>query len=133
MFVEFGPAYFDYMCKAFFHNYPCALAKILGAFVITKKSHDENQAKTKKFVLILENLNLGIKQEDEQNIVRYDLKGSELNRFVKDASSLSHIKPTVMQDSNFLFQMNGRPLAMQKRLANMLHICLNNDSLFLSK
>jgi 1-phosphatidylinositol-3-phosphate 5-kinase len=34
MFLEFGPTYFDYMCKAFFHNYPCALAKILGAYVI---------------------------------------------------------------------------------------------------
>lgn len=32
--MEFGPMYFDYMVKAFFHNYPCALAKILGAYAI---------------------------------------------------------------------------------------------------
>lgn len=53
-------------------------------------------------MLILENLNLGIKSEDEQHIVRYDLKGSELNRFVKDTTGISQ-KSTVMQDSNFLF------------------------------
>lgn len=65
MFVEFAPAYFDYMCKAFFHNYPCALAKILGAYVIQIKNSDENQPSFKKYILILENLNLGIRTEDE--------------------------------------------------------------------
>lgn len=38
---------------------------------------------TKKYIYITENLNFGIKPEDEGHIVRYDLKGSTLNRFVK--------------------------------------------------
>jgi 1-phosphatidylinositol-3-phosphate 5-kinase len=37
MFLEFAPQYFDYLCSSFFHNYPCALCKILGAFKITTK------------------------------------------------------------------------------------------------
>jgi hypothetical protein len=37
MFIEFGPSYFDYMAKVLYHNYPCCLAKILGAFVIKHK------------------------------------------------------------------------------------------------
>lgn len=82
MFIEFGPAYFDYMCKAFFHDYPCALAKILGAYVVTVKHQDETSIK--KYILVLENLNLGIKPDDEKHIVRYDLKGSELNRFIRE-------------------------------------------------
>lgn len=39
----------------------------------------------------------------------------------------------VLQDSNFLLNQNGRPIIMHKKLANLLHICINNDSLCLSK
>lgn len=39
----------------------------------------------------------------------------------------------VLQDSNFLLNQNGRPIIMNKKLANLLHICINNDSLCLSK
>jgi len=70
------------MVKAFFHKYPCALAKILGAYAIKVKSAAKPNLKEKRFILVLENLNLGIKPSDEENIVRYDLKGSELNRLV---------------------------------------------------
>ena len=84
MFLEFAPQYFDYLCKSFFHNYPCALCKILGAFKIKIMTAKENGTKiTKKHIYITENLNYGIKPEDEGHIVRYDLKGSTLNRFVK--------------------------------------------------
>ena len=41
MFIEFGPTYFDYICKAFFHSYPCCLAKILGAYVVKVVSEDK--------------------------------------------------------------------------------------------
>lgn len=82
MFIEFAPTYFDYMCKAFFHNYPCTLAKILGAFVIKIDSAERPDLKTKQYLLIQENLNLGITEEDEKHIMRYDLKGSQINRLV---------------------------------------------------
>lgn len=60
MFAEFGPTYFDYMVKAFFHNYPCALAKILGAYSIKIRSKAQPSLQTEKYILVLENLNLGI-------------------------------------------------------------------------
>lgn len=34
MFKMFGPTYFEYMSKVLFNNVQCALAKILGAFIV---------------------------------------------------------------------------------------------------
>ena len=34
MFLDFAPQYFDYLCKSFFHDYPCTLAKIVGVYKI---------------------------------------------------------------------------------------------------
>jgi 1-phosphatidylinositol-3-phosphate 5-kinase len=65
MFMEFGPTYFDYMVKAFFHSYPCALAKILGAYVVKVNSSNNQAIKYKKYILVSENLNLGIKASEE--------------------------------------------------------------------
>ena len=39
----------------------------------------------------------------------------------------------VMMDSNFLLQLNGRPLALRVTHANLLSICVGNDTLCLSK
>ena len=39
----------------------------------------------------------------------------------------------VLQDSNFLLRMQGRPLTLRMTPANMLQVCVNNDSLCLSK
>lgn len=97
MFLEFASQYFDYLCKSFFHNYPCALCKILGAYKIKIISKQNGQTKTiKKYLFITENLNFGIKPEDEAHIMRYDLKGSKVNRFVQGAEK------TVLHDNNFL-------------------------------
>ena len=39
----------------------------------------------------------------------------------------------VMQDSNFLYQLMGRPVALRVTHANLLSICVGNDTLCLSK
>ena len=78
---------------------------------------------------MLENLNLGIKAEQEPHIVRYDLKGSQMNRLVQTEDDPS----VVLQDSNLLLNNNGRPILLHRKLANLLHICINNDSLCLQK
>ena len=65
MFVEFGPNYFDYMTKSFFHNYPCALIKILGAYVVKIKCEENDELDSKKYIFVYENLNQGITPEDE--------------------------------------------------------------------
>lgn len=49
-----------------------------------------------------------------------------MNRFAKQNSS-------VKLDSNFLFEMNGRPITLHKQLTDLLHISINNDSLCLDK
>jgi 1-phosphatidylinositol-3-phosphate 5-kinase len=42
MFMEFAPSYFDYLCKSFFHSYPCTLCKILGAYKLKMVHTSEN-------------------------------------------------------------------------------------------
>ena len=41
MFLEFAPQYFDYLCKSFFHDYPCTLAKIVGVYRIKTTKYIE--------------------------------------------------------------------------------------------
>jgi len=65
MFVEFGPNYFDYLTKSFFHNYPCALIKILGAYVVKISCEEKEEFNSKTYIFAYENLNLGITPEDE--------------------------------------------------------------------
>jgi 1-phosphatidylinositol-3-phosphate 5-kinase len=57
MFEAFGPSYFQYMSKVLFHNVSSSLAKILGAYVI---KITQNKLTKKRYVLVLENLGLGI-------------------------------------------------------------------------
>ena len=133
MFLEFSPQYFDYLCKSFFHNYPCALCKILGAYKIKITTYKNNTPKvTKKYIYITENLNFGIKKEDESHIIRYDLKGSTLNRFVKKQMN-NEMNRVVLHDNNFQLAFMGRPLPIRYTINRILHYCINNDTLFLSQ
>ena len=59
MFLDFAPNYFDYLFKSFFHNYPCSLCKILGAFKF-KIWHVETGTVSKKYIYVMENMNYGI-------------------------------------------------------------------------
>ena len=34
MFLEFAPAYFEYMAKVFYNNIPTVLCKILGVYTL---------------------------------------------------------------------------------------------------
>mmetsp|Transcript_42701 Transcript_42701/g.41023 ORF Transcript_42701/g.41023 Transcript_42701/m.41023 type:complete len:184 (-) Transcript_42701:372-923(-) len=103
MFREMGLSYFEYLCKSFFHYCPTALAKILGAFKI--KIRYINSNKTSRFCLIImENILLDI---DEENCVKYDLKGSKRKRYIVTKS-----KGQVLLDNNFLQDFNAKPIAM---------------------
>ena len=77
---------------------------------------------------VTENLNFGIKPEDENHIIRFDLKGSELNRFVKNTDN--HV---VLHDNNFKFLNWGRPLPLRYLENRILHFCINNDTICLRK
>ena len=78
-FKEMGFGYFEYLCKSFGYFNPSALAKILGAFKIKKV--DVRTGKSRTICLfMMENLSLGL--TDSPNIVKYDLKGSNIRRFI---------------------------------------------------
>ena len=51
---------------------------------VLEKNQKVNIKTIKKYVFVTENLNYGLSEEDERHIIRYDLKGSTLNRFVMD-------------------------------------------------
>jgi hypothetical protein len=133
MFTEFAPRYFDYLCKSFFHNFPCALAKILGAYKISIRNNSNKNRVTEKYYVIIENLNYGI--TDEKKIIRFDLKGSTRNRFIKiDESNTPSVGAAkVLLDTNFMFDNKSRPMALKNVYYKILMICINNDSLFFSR
>ena len=105
MFLEFATQYFDYICTSFFHNYPCTLTKVVGVYKIKISSP---QGELKRYFLVVENMNFGLKPEDEEFIERYDLKGSSLNRFVK-----KNTHNVVLHDNNYLWNRKGRPLPLR--------------------
>ena len=49
MFLEFAPQYFDYLCKSFFHDYPCTLAKIVGVYKIKITQYVEKVDMSKSY------------------------------------------------------------------------------------
>lgn len=76
-------------------------------------------------------MNFGLKPEEENSIIRYDLKGSNLNRFVKNKDTT--MNKAVLHDTNFVYEFRGRPLAIKYTINRILQICINNDTLCLSK
>lgn len=127
MFCTFAPSFFDHMTRAFFHDFPCCLAKIVGAYEVKIQSETNPELTSRTYVLVSENLNLGLKKEDEPNIVRFDLKGSENNRLVMPKVGKDGPEPTVLLDNNFLYKMKSRPIVLPFDDAKTLHICINND------
>lgn len=132
MFTDFAPRYFDYLCKSFFHNFPCALAKILGAYKISIKNSSNKNKISEKYYVVSENLNYGI--SNEKSIIRYDLKGSTRNRFIRIEDPKPSIgQARVLLDTNFLLDNRGRPMPLKNVYYKILMICINNDSLFFSR
>ena len=52
----FFQPYFDYLSKSFFHDFPCAIAKILGAFQVTIQNNTTGKTK-KLYFVVSENMN----------------------------------------------------------------------------
>jgi hypothetical protein len=55
MFLDFAPAYFDYMAKAFYHGLPTTLCKILGVYQIGYHNRVTGK-KVMEQVVVMENL-----------------------------------------------------------------------------
>ena len=99
------------MAKAFFHDFPCCLAKIVGAYEVIISCDSNADFNSRTYILVSENLNLGLKKEDEPNIIRFDLKGSENNRLVTPPMGPDgRPERVVLLDNNFLYKMRARPV-----------------------
>ena len=135
MFLDNGLEYFQYISRFLFHKMPSALAKILGAYkIIIKQKYKE----IKYNLILMENIFYGTISSKiskpfnspESNIKVYDLKGSNINRYIKKNMR----KPgQVLLDTNFLVDFNKEPVFIDSYVYDRLKIALYNDSMYLRK
>ena len=131
MFIEMAPSYFHHMCEYLFHKMPSLLMKILGVFKIRiKKEENGSTIEENYFLMMMENLSYGLKLNNGK-ITSYDLKGSELNRYIKK-TDLTKKNNVVLHDNNFKEDFNNEPIPLNKKIYDLLLISVYNDTLFLS-
>ena len=80
--------------------------------------------------MLMENLSL---HSDEERCIKYDLKGSRRNRFVKEQRTSNKQGGKVYLDTNFLQDMKSRPIPMQYAMKRLMNIAIHNDSMYLSR
>ena len=134
MFIESGLDYFKYMSKFLFHKMPSVLAKILGAYKIIIKGDNKE---LKYNLILMENIYFGIFSEKncifnspKSNIKVYDLKGSNINRYINKSRQ---IPGQVLLDTNFLVDFNKEPVFIESDVYDRLKLALYNDSSYLKK
>jgi len=145
MFLEYAPAYFEYLSKAFFHRYSTLLVKVLGVYQIG--SHNRvNGKRIMEQVVVMENL------FHERLITRaFDLKGSTRSRYARvnsngdmkivpgklspgelnQSAKVTQTQP-VLLDENFVEFTEGRPLPLHDQAKAYFNNAVLNDTLFLS-
>jgi len=131
MFLDNALKYFDYMSQFLFHKKASILAKILGAYKILVKDNNED---IKYHLILMENINYGIISKNtifnspDSNIRVYDLKGSNLRRYIDETK----IKPgKVLLDSNFILDFDREPVLIELNVYERLKHALINDSTYL--
>ena len=136
MLLDSAFNYFKHLSKFFFEKKPTLLAKTFGAFHIKVKTPKE---KDKNYYLIyMENIYYNILSANnfdnfncpESNLKVYDLKGSEINRYIL---SKDRKKGKILLDTNFLEDMGGEPLFLDFKNYQILKQSLINDCTFLKK
>ena len=80
--------------------------------------------RSRKYIIVLENLNFGIDDSLEEELIRFDLKGSENNRLVTPPIGPNGPERVVLLDNNFLYKMRSRPVVLHFEDAKNLHICI---------
>jgi 1-phosphatidylinositol-3-phosphate 5-kinase len=142
MFLEYAPAYFEYLSKSFFHKYDTLLVKVLGVYQIG--SHNRvNGRRIMEQVVVMENL------FHERTIsCAFDLKGSTRSRYARISGPAETTKPQeaneefnrnisckahpVLLDENFMEFTSGRPLPLRDQAKAYFNSAVLNDTLFLS-
>ena len=133
MFNSFIFDYFKHVNQFLFHNEPSVMIKILGLYKI--KIQKENE-KNRFYILLMENLfyrmipDMDSKffNNENSNILAYDLKGSKINRYIQKSNIESG---KVLLDTNFLEDFNGAPLFLNINDFKVLQTALEKDVNFL--
>ena len=127
MFIETAFQHFHHTAKFLFHKMPSCLAKALGAYKIKSKSKERIN---NYYIIMMENLFYGKEELDKtKRIKAYDLKGSEMNRYLNKKECTGR----VLLDTNFKEDFKGEPLLLDRYSCDLLKAALHNDSLLLSK
>ena len=118
MFIESCFHYFVHNNKYFFFKMPSSLVKVVGAYKIKIKTAKKNII----YCVIMENLNYLLKSKDT-DIVTYDLKGSSVNRYIKEKEN-----GRVLMDTNFIEDFCGEPLALDQKIYTLFLCSISNDT-----
>jgi 1-phosphatidylinositol-3-phosphate 5-kinase len=118
MFIESCFHYFVHNNKYFFFKMPSSLVKVVGAYKIKIKSLKKNII----YCVIMENLNYLLKSK-ETELITYDLKGSSVNRYIKEKEN-----GRVLMDTNFIEDFSGEPLALDQKIYTLFLCSISNDT-----
>ena len=118
MFIESCFHYFVHNNKYFFFKMPSSLVKVVGAYKIKIKSPKKNII----YCVIMENLNY-LLNPNKANIITYDLKGSSVNRYIKEKEN-----GRVLMDTNFVEDFCGEPLALDLKIYTLFLCSISNDT-----
>lgn len=117
MFQEYASSYFSYNWNTIFSGRESLLTKIFGLYEVSTGFNSY-------YYIAMENLFFELESE---NYEIYDLKGSELNRYIKQ------MKPTqTLLDTNFKINYNNEPLKLIHTDFEYAMAALENDTNFLS-
>ena len=118
MFINSCFHYFVHNNKYFFFKMPSSLVKVVGAYRIKITTNKKNVL----FCVIMENLNylLGSKNA---SMITYDLKGSEINRYIKTKEP-----GKVLMDTNFVEDFKGEPLPLDQKIYTLFLCAISNDT-----
>ncbi|XP_047499601.1 1-phosphatidylinositol 3-phosphate 5-kinase-like isoform X4 [Penaeus chinensis] len=124
-FLDFGPAYVQYIVNCEKEQQPTVLTRIVGVYRIGYKNTTTNKAQ-RMDVLVMENLFY------QRNIThKFDLKGSIRNRLVN--TSGKEESELVLLDENLLRMACSSPLHVRPHSKTVLSRAIAADTVFLSQ
>ena len=97
---------------------PSSLVKVLGAYRIKITTNKKNVL----FCVIMENLNYLLDSKNA-SMITYDLKGSEINRYIKTKEP-----GKVLMDTNFVEDFGGEPLPLDQKIYTLFLCAISNDT-----
>jgi len=146
MFIDYAPAYFEYMANAFYRDLPTVLCKILGVYTISYERKGDRRLTQN--VVVMENI-----FHDRAINKTFDLKGSQRARYMEVKERLERFDENlhkrrkarkagknhkanttaseILLDDNLLELTDGRPFPLKHRAKIFFDKAVTNDTEFL--